>query len=88
VLTVKEAMEHPHLRERQTVRRVADPLIGEFDIPALPVKLSQWPGRSELEADLLGQHNEQVLGELLGLTDDEIRTLYAEKVLVRDPLGE
>ena len=33
VLSLHEAMAHPHLRERGTVRRVNDPEIGEFDIP-------------------------------------------------------
>jgi CoA:oxalate CoA-transferase len=86
VLSLREAMAHPHLRERGTVRRVKDRVIGEFDIPGLPVKFSQWPDWTAVEADLLGERNEQVLRELLSLTDAEIAGLYAEKVLVRDPL--
>src|SRR5262249_1683962 len=42
VLTLHEAMAHPHLRQRGTVRRVRDATIGEFDIPGLPVKFSCW----------------------------------------------
>jgi CoA:oxalate CoA-transferase len=86
VLTLHEAMAHPHLRERGTVRRVKDRLIGEFDIPGLPAKFSRWPDRTSVAADLLGEHNEAVLRELLGLSDAEIAELYAGKVLVRDPL--
>src|SRR5262249_13664413 len=37
VLTLHEAVTHPHLRQRGTVRRVRDESIGEFDIPGLPV---------------------------------------------------
>jgi len=33
VLTLHEAMAHPHLRQRGTVRRVREESIGEFDIP-------------------------------------------------------
>ncbi len=86
VLTLHEAIAHPHLRERGTVRRVKDPLIGEFDIPGMPVKFSQWPGRDLLRAALLGEHNEQVLRDLLSIPASEIAALYADKVLVRDPL--
>src|SRR5580704_8383229 len=86
VLTLHEAMAHPHLRERGTVRRVADATIGEFDIPGLPVKFSRWADRNEIAADRLGEHNEDVLRELLSLTDKEIASLYADKVIVRDPL--
>jgi hypothetical protein len=40
----------------------------------------------EIAADRLGEHKEAVLRELLALTDAEIAGLYADKVLVRDPL--
>ena len=88
VLTLHEAMAHPHLRQRGTVRRVKDATIGEFDIPGLPVKFSRWADRREIAADRLGQHNEEVLRELLSLTDKEIAGLYADKILVRDPLHD
>jgi len=86
VLTLHEAIAHPHLRERGTVRRVKDRLIGEFDIPGLPVKFSAWPERAPSPAPLLGEHNAQLLRELLSLSDAEIASLYADDVLVRDPL--
>jgi CoA:oxalate CoA-transferase len=88
VLTLNEAISQPHLRERQTVRRVNDPRIGAFDIPGMPVKFSQWPNDTMLKADLLGEHNEQILRELLGLSDHDIAALYADHVLVRDPALE
>lgn len=86
VLTLQEAMDHPHMRQRGTVRRVRDRYIGEFDIPGLQSKFSKWPDKMSVEADLLGQHNEQVLREVLSLSDSEIAALYADKVVVRDPL--
>jgi CoA:oxalate CoA-transferase len=85
VLSLAEAMAHPHLRERGTVRRVEDRLIGAFDIPGPPAKFSRWPEPDELAADLLGEHNEAILRELLGYADAEIAALYRDKVLVRDP---
>ncbi len=86
VLTLHEAIAHPHLRGRGTVRRVKDRLIGEFDIPGMPVKFSRWPDRASVQADLLGEHNEPVLRELLALSDSEIASLYTDRVLVRDAL--
>jgi len=73
------------MRQRGTVRRVKDPYLGEFDIPGMPVKLSAWPPQPDVKAALLGQDNENVLRELLDLPDDEIASLYAQGVLVRDP---
>jgi CoA:oxalate CoA-transferase len=86
VLTLHEAMAHPHLRQRGTVRRVKDESIGKFDIPGLPAKFSRWADRNEIDADRLGEHNEEVARELLSLTDKEIASLYADKIIVRDPL--
>jgi CoA:oxalate CoA-transferase len=86
VLTLHETMSHPHLRERGTVRRVADAAIGEFDIPGLPAKFSRWPVPTVLTADRLGEHNEDVLRNVLGLSDIEIEELYRDKTIVRDPL--
>jgi CoA:oxalate CoA-transferase len=86
VLSLHEAIAHPHLRQRETVRRVNDPMIGEFDIPGIPARFSQWPQRNSLHAPLLGEHNEEVLREVLSMPDSEIAALYADKVLVRDSL--
>jgi CoA:oxalate CoA-transferase len=88
ILTINESIKHPHLRERGTVRQVSDPLLGAFDIPGMPVRFSGWPQRdAELSADVLGQHNEDILKELAGLSDADIKALYDEKVLVKDTAG-
>jgi CoA:oxalate CoA-transferase len=86
VLTLREAMAHPHLRERGVVREVNDPYIGRFDIPGPPARFSAWDVPGELRADLLGEHNEEILKSLAGLDGDEIEQLYRDGVLVRDPL--
>lgn len=88
VLTLNEAMEHPHLRARNTVRRVKDRFLGDVDIPGVPVKFSAWPDKLDVRAALLGEDNERVLHEVLGMSDDRIRELYAQGVLVRDAVLE
>jgi len=87
VLTLHEATQHPHLRERGTVRRVHDNHLGDFDIPGFPTKFSRWDTAKDLQAPLLGQHNSEVLGELLGLSEAQIAALYKDGVLVQDPLA-
>jgi CoA:oxalate CoA-transferase len=85
VLTVNQAMRHPHLNERKTVRWIDDPLLGKVAIPGVPVKFSAWPDRMELRSARLGEDNERVIHELTSLTDAQIAKLYADGVLVRDP---
>jgi CoA:oxalate CoA-transferase len=84
VLSINEAVKHPHLNERKTVRWVQDRQIGKVAITAVPVKFSAWPDRSDVRASLLGEDNERVLKELAGVSSEEIKKLYAEGVLVRD----
>jgi len=84
VLTVNEAVKHPHLNERKTVRWIQDPLLGKVAIPAVPVKFSAWPDRMEVRSARLGEDNEQILHELANLSADQIAKLYAEGILVRD----
>lgn len=88
VLSLREAINHPHLQERGVVRTVSDPYVGEFQIPGPPARFSAWRYASALKADLLGEHNEQVLKDIAGLSEAEIDALYAEGVLVRDRLLE
>src|SRR3984885_2106584 len=88
VLSLHETMAHPHLRARGTVRRVTDRDIGPFDIPGLAAKFSRWTPAADLTADRLGEHNEEILRDILGLNDAEIRELYCGKKIVHDPLLE
>ena len=48
------------------------------------MKFSAWPDRSEVKAPRLGEHNDEVLREMLGLSDGEIADLYEQRVLVKD----
>ena len=81
VLSVEQAMKHPHLVQRQTVQTVHDRLLGDFQIPGFPLRFSSFPDRLELEAPFLGEHNGQVLSSYLSYTPDQIATLERDGVL-------
>jgi CoA:oxalate CoA-transferase len=85
VLSLEEAMDHPHLHERKTIRHVSDPTLGEFDLPGFPVKFSDYPDRTDLKASRVGEDNEAILGELLGLSEIAIAELYSAQVLIKAP---
>jgi crotonobetainyl-CoA:carnitine CoA-transferase CaiB-like acyl-CoA transferase len=54
----------------------------------VPVKFSAWPDKTEVRAARFGEDNERVLRDLLKMPQDQIRKLYAEGILVRDPTLE
>jgi len=85
ILSVREAMEHPHLIARGTVRTVNDPILGEFKIPGFPLRFSDFPEELEFDAPILGEHNASILEEYLGYTPARVIELETSGVLHRAP---
>lgn len=69
----------PHVRARGVYEVVEHPLLGALESVRPPWRLegASLPGPSPL----LGQHNRYVLGEILGLGEDEIAALVADEVI-------
>ncbi|RLA53076.1 MAG: CoA transferase [Gammaproteobacteria bacterium] len=88
VLSVPEAMEHPHLIEREVIRTIQDRGYGELQIPGVPLRFSEFPEKLDLQAPYLGEFNREVFGDILGMSDADINTLENEGVLKSEPLPE
>ena len=80
VLSVEETVNHPHHIERGTVRTINDPLAGSFKIPGHPIKTSDYPSEGTYSAPILGQHNSDILKNILGKSDEEIDQLGREGI--------
>jgi len=85
ILSVAEARQHPHLRERGTIRTVHDRILGDFDVPGFALRFSAFPERLTLEAPMLGEHNEEVLTKFLGYSSERVRDLEQQGVLRNAP---
>ena len=85
VLTVAEAMEHPHLRERGTVRKIRDRMLGEFDLQRSAMRFSSFPQELALDAPFLGEHNAEILHSYLDYPEERIAELEASGVLHKAP---
>jgi CoA:oxalate CoA-transferase len=85
ILSIREAMEHPHLIARGTVRTINDPILGEFKIPGFPLRFSGFPDEIEFDAPMLGQHNASVLERYLGFSPVRVAELEAAGVLHQAP---
>jgi len=81
-------MHHPHLRQRGTVRTITDRGAGSFDVPGMPLRFSAFANDLDLQAPYLGEHNAEILGDLLGVTPERLAQLTAEEVLVAEPLPD
>ncbi len=81
VLSVAKAMAHPHLVERGTIQPINDRVLGEFSIPGNPLRYSAFPDPLPLEAPLLGEHNREVLTEILSYSNDELAALENDDII-------
>lgn len=88
VLSVPEAMAHPHLIEREVVRTIHDRGYGDLKIPGIPLRFSEFPAPLDLQAPYLGEHNREVFGKYLGLASADIDALEAQGVLKSEPLPD
>ncbi len=77
VLNVKEAIEHPHIQEREMMVHCEHPTAGDQYFQGCVIKLSETPGEVSTPSPLLGQHNR----EIFGLTEEEMKKLKEEGVL-------
>tara|TARA_A100001037_G_scaffold66647_1_gene58969 strand:- start:38307 stop:39158 length:852 start_codon:yes stop_codon:yes gene_type:complete len=85
VLSPEEAMRHPHFTERGMVRVVEDPHFGSIEVTGLPIRFGAYdPPEQEPLAPLLGQHNDEVLREVLSLSTEQIRVLQENGTLLSE----
>ncbi|CVK20833.1 CaiB/BaiF CoA transferase family protein [Sporomusa sphaeroides] len=77
VLNMQESIDHPQIIAREMIVDIKHPIIGDMRIPGCPIKFSRTPGKVEMPAPLLGQHNK----EIFGLTDEQ-SDMYKKKGII------
>jgi benzylsuccinate CoA-transferase BbsF subunit len=68
----------PHLRDRGYFVALDHPEAGRRIHDGVAARLSATPGSIRTPAPLLGEHNDFILGDLLGLSEDAINQLYLD----------
>jgi len=79
--SVSQALDSEHAAARDMVRSVKHPTAGELKMLGIPFRFSATPASVRRPPPTLGQHTEQVLRDELGLPDERIAALRAEKVI-------
>jgi crotonobetainyl-CoA:carnitine CoA-transferase CaiB-like acyl-CoA transferase len=77
----EQLFNDPHTVAREAVMEVQHPVLGTRKTITPPWKLSETPARFHKTAPLLGENNEYVFKELLGLSEDQFAKLTEEKVI-------
>ncbi len=77
ILSMKELAEEESLRATGTVVEVDHPGRGKYLTVGQPIKLSDSPAEVE-RSPLLGEHTDEILKEVVGMSDAEIAAARAE----------
>jgi len=81
VLDLDQVKANEHSKAREMFVKVDHPTLGEVSLPGFPSKFSETKGDMTMPAPLLGQHNEEVYSELLGISKERLEELRKEGVV-------
>jgi len=76
-----EVFDDPHVQSRAMVHTWDRPGTGPVNLVSSPMKLSATPVRNDVAPPLLGQHTNEVLGELLGYSSEKIQQLRKDAII-------
>ncbi|MCH8088293.1 MAG: CoA transferase, partial [Chloroflexi bacterium] len=85
VYTNRDIVEDPHLKERGYFQEIPHPRTGPTLFSGVPVLLSKTPGALRIHAPMMGEHNDFLLRDLVGLGEEEVSGLKAQKAIVTHP---
>lgn len=81
VLSNRGLVEDPHLEARGFFEEWDHPEAGRKKYDGILWKMSKTPGRIQRRSPLIGEHNDYVFGEILGMPQSEIDRLKEEKII-------
>src|SRR4051812_45361468 len=88
VLHQPEILDNPQLIARGFFETLDHPVIGTHKFPGMAFRYGDKDGGwLRRPSPTLGQHNDEVLGEELGITSDELDKLAADAVIGDRPVG-
>ena len=82
VLSTGEFVEDEHVKTRGFMERVDHAVVGEKLYPGVPFKMSETPGYIHRPAPCLGADTEYIFKTLLCMSDEQIKQLDDEGILV------
>ena len=76
-----EVFDDPHVQSRAMAHTWDRPGTGPVNLVSSPMKLSATPVRNDVAPPLLGQHTNEVLGELLSYSSEKIQQLRKDAII-------
>lgn len=74
---IAQVVEHPQVKARRSLVEVEHPRLGKVTVAGPAARLSETPAAVRTASPLMGQHTDEVMKELLGLSEAQIAELRA-----------
>lgn len=82
IYDVKQVTEDPHIAgAREMFIDIEDPEVGMIKVTNTHIKMSETKQGFRFPAPMLGQHNQEIYGEVLGYTEEEIRRMEESGII-------
>ena len=75
IYSIEDCFNDPHYQARNNIVEIMHPTLGKFHMPGVTPVLSKTPGEIKWPGPEIGQHNDDVLSDIIGLNPQEIATL-------------
>jgi len=80
-----ETPDDPQIIAREMITQVDHPILGKMKAINFPVKMSETPGKVLSAAPLLGQHQKEIITQLLGYSQEEFEALVQGGIIAYQP---
>jgi formyl-CoA transferase len=81
VYDAEDIFNDPHYAARNNIVEMPHPTLGTIKMPGITPVFSETPGEIKWVGPKLGEHNQEVYSELLGLTDVQLKALQESKII-------
>ncbi|AWB33188.1 CaiB/BaiF CoA transferase family protein [Orrella marina] len=81
VRTLDEVMSDPHMHERGALEWFDDRDLGRIVLPTTPIRIHGAEQVPTVSSPLLGEHNQEIYGKWLGLSDEKLQSLREQEVI-------
>jgi len=81
VKTIDDAIRQPQVAARNLLAEVDDPVLGRISVINSSIKYANGEARVRGHAPMLGEHNEEILREVLGYSNERIEALRTNGLL-------
>ena len=81
IYSIADIFADAQYRAREDIISPADPTIGEVPMPGIVPRFSRTPGSVRFVGPALGEHNQAIYADLLGMSPAEMEALHAQGVI-------